>query len=179
MQELDKISFHRCRLPPETPEFPLLCVCTTHCKKHACTYIRHKPKKTPTMITLCQQSLEWKLWSNLTLQVTVFALHLKETTTDEYRTQSKDAKFLSDNSITLAWIQSPSCSFKLFLLSRADEIQSNLDASQWKHILGEVNIANNLWRGLHLQELAGRKRNGPEQRQSQMQKCTQRQCSRS
>lgn len=157
MQELDKISFHRCRLPPETPEFPLLCVCTTHCKKHTCNYIRHKPKK----------------------QVTVFALHLKETTTDEYRTQSKDAKFLSDNSITLAWIQSPSCSFKLFLLSRADEIQSNLDPSQWKHILGEVNIANNLWRGLHLQELTGGKRNGPEQQQSQMQKCTQRQCSRS
>ena len=42
------------------------------------------------------------------------------------------------------------------------EIQSNTDPSQWKHIPGEVNVADDVSRGITVQELNGRWVNGPE-----------------
>lgn len=71
-------------------------------------------------------------------------------------------KFFTDSTITLAWIQSPSRSFKPFVSSRVGEIQSNSDLSQWKHIPSEDNVADDLSRGISVDELQGRWMNGPE-----------------
>ena len=76
--------------------------------------------------------------------------------------QFADVKFFTDSSITLAWIQSPSRSFKPFVSARVGEIQNNLDSSQWKHISGEENVADDVSRGLHVQQLTGRWMNGPQ-----------------
>lgn len=62
----------------------------------------------------------------------------------------------------MAWIQSPSRAFKPFVSSRIGEIQSNSDPSQWKHIPSEVNIADDLSRGITVKELNNRWVNGPE-----------------
>ena len=61
-----------------------------------------------------------------------------------------------------AWLQSPSRSFKPFVSSRVGEIQSNTDPSQWRHIPGEVNVADDVSRGIRVEELNGRWSNGPE-----------------
>ena len=76
--------------------------------------------------------------------------------------QFADVKFFTDSSITLAWIQSPSRSFKPFVSARVGEIQNNSDPSQWKHTTGEENVADDVSRGLHVQQLTGRWMNGPE-----------------
>ena len=59
-------------------------------------------------------------------------------------------------SITLSWLQSPSRSFKPFVSSRVGEIQSNLNPRQWRHIPGEVNVADDVSRGVRVEELNGR-----------------------
>ena len=64
--------------------------------------------------------------------------------------------------ITLAWLQSLSRSFKPFVSSLVGEFQSNSDPSQWRHIPGEVNVADDLSRGIHVENLSERWSNGPE-----------------
>ena len=70
--------------------------------------------------------------------------------------------FLTDSTITLAWIQSPSRNFKPFVSERIGEIQSDTDPSQWRHIPVEDNVADDLSRGITLNELSGRWMKGPE-----------------
>ena len=66
------------------------------------------------------------------------------------------------STVTLAWIQGPSCSFKPFVSPRVGEIQSNSDPNQQKHIPSEDNVADDLLRGIRINELQGRWKNGPE-----------------
>ena len=66
------------------------------------------------------------------------------------------------STVTLAWIQGPSRSFKPFVSPRVGEIQSNSDPNQWKHIPSEDNVADDLSRGIRVNELQGRWKNGPE-----------------
>ena len=98
----------------------------------------------------------------LELQAAVLASRLAKTIVKECTIQFADVKFFTDSSITLAWIQSPSRSFKPFVSARVGEIQNNSDPSQWKHIPGEENVADDVSRGLHVQHLTGRWMNGPE-----------------
>jgi len=80
----------------------------------------------------------------LELQAAVITSRLAKTIVEERAIQFADIKFFTASSITLAWIQSPSRSFKPFVSSRVGEIQSNSDPSQWKHIPGEENVADDL-----------------------------------
>ena len=56
----------------------------------------------------------------------------------------------------------PSRSFKPFVSSRVGEIQSNINPRQWRHIPGEVNVTDDVSRGVRVEELNGRWSNGPE-----------------
>ena len=98
----------------------------------------------------------------LELQAAVLASRLAKTIQQESRLKFKSVKLFTDSSITLAWLQSPSRSFKPFVSSRVGEIQSNTDPSQWRHIPGEVNVADDVSRGIRVEELNGRWSNGPE-----------------
>ena len=42
------------------------------------------------------------------------------------------------------------------------EIQTNTNPSQWRHIPGELNVADDLTRGLKAEQLDGRWQHGPE-----------------
>ena len=77
------------------------------------------------------------------------------------------------STVTLAWIQGPSRSFKPFVSSRVGEIQSNSDPNQWKHIPSEDNVADDLLRGIRINELQGRWKNGPEFLKIQLKKYDQ------
>ncbi|XP_068675562.1 uncharacterized protein [Montipora foliosa] len=78
------------------------------------------------------------------------------------RTNGDKYQLFTDSSIALAWLQSPSRSFKPFVSSRVREIQSNTDPSQWRQFPGEVNVADDVSRGIRVEELNGRWSNGPE-----------------
>ena len=56
----------------------------------------------------------------------------------------------------------PSQSLQAIRVSKVGEIQNNSDPSQWKHIPGIHNAADNVSRGITMQELNGRWKHGPE-----------------
>ena len=99
---------------------------------------------------------------HLELQAAVLASRLAKTIREESRIHFKSVHFFTDSTITLAWIKSPSRAFNLFISARVGEIQSNFEPSQWKHIPGDVNVADDLSRGISIQDLTGRWSDGPE-----------------
>ena len=169
MKELSKITFQRSLCCADASEPPILCVfsdasqdafgtCAYTCQrtsgdKYQVGLIAAKSRVAP----LKQLSVP-----RLELQAAVLASRLAKTIQQESRLQFKSVKLFTDSSITLAWLQSPSRSFKPFVSSRVGEIQSNTDPSQWRHIPGEVNVANAVSRGIRVEELNGRRSNGPE-----------------
>ena len=132
---------------------------------HAHTSARRR-KKTPMEVTFVAAKsrvapLKQLTIPRLELQAAVLASRLAKSILDESRIQFESVKFLTDSTITLAWIQCASRSFKPFVSSRVGEIQSKSDPSQWNHIPSEENVANDLSRGLRVQQLTGRWMNGP------------------
>ena len=169
MKELDRIGFKRCLVPPETPELPVLCVFSDASQEAfgACAYIRQKTKQGTYEVNFVAAKsrvapLKQLTIPRLELQAAVLASRVAKTIVKECTIQFADVKFFTDSSITLAWIQSPSRSFKPFVSARIGEIQNNSDPSQWKHIPGEENVADDVSRGLHVKQLKGRWMNGPE-----------------
>ena len=169
MQELDKIGFKRCLVPSESSELPVLCVFSDASQEAfgACAYIRQRRNEDTYSVNFVAAKsrvapLKQLTIPRLELQAAVLASRLAKTIVEECTIQFADIKLFTDSSITLAWIQSPSRSFKPFVSSRVGEIQSNSDPSQWRHISGEDNVADDLSRGLHVQQLTGRWMNGPE-----------------
>ena len=61
----------------------------------------------------------------------------------------------------LAWIQSHARNYKPFVSSRVGEIQSNSDPAEWRHINGDVNVADDVSRGVAVSELNDRWEHGP------------------
>ena len=89
----------------------------------------------------------------LELQAAVLASHLMKTIQEELRTNFKDVMFFTDNTIVLAWIHSTSGSFRPFVSSRVGKIHGNSNPSQWRHISGEFNVADDISRGIRVQDL--------------------------
>ena len=96
----------------------------------------------------------------LELQAAVLASRLAKTIREESRIHFKSVHFFTDSTITLAWIKSPSRALKPFVSARVREIQNNSEPSQWRHIPGDVNVADDLSRLICVQDLTGRV--GPE-----------------
>ena len=98
----------------------------------------------------------------LELQAAVLASRLAKTIQEESRIKFKDFTFFTDSTIKLAWILSTSGSFRPFVSSRVGVIQGNSNPSQWRHIPGEFNVADDISRGIRVQDLNKRWCNGPE-----------------
>ena len=69
---------------------------------------------------------------------------------------------MSDSRVALAWIQGPSRSYKPFVSSRVGEIQSNSEPSNWSHCPTKHNVADDITRGITIEEMNGRWLKGPE-----------------
>ena len=169
MQELGNVTFARCLLTPGAVEPPLLCVFSDASTEAfgCCAYIRKKnPDSTYEDNLVAAKSrvapLKQLTVPRLELQAAVLASQLAKTIREESRIQFKSVHFFTDSTITLAWIMSPSRAFKPFVSARIGEIQSNSEPSQWRHIPGEVNVADDLSRGISVQDLTGRWSDGPE-----------------
>ena len=169
MQELSNVTFERCLLTAGAVEPPLLCVFSDASTEAfgCCAYIRKKnPDSTYEVKLVAAKSrvapLKQLTVPRLELQAAVLASRLAKTIRKESRIQFKSVHFFTDSTITLAWIKSPSRAFKPFVSARIGEIQSNSTPSQWRHIPGEVNVADDLSRGISVQDLKGRWSEGPE-----------------
>ena len=141
MQELDKIGFKRCLVPSETPELPVLCVFSDASQEAfgACAFIRQKTKQNTSEVKLVAAKSRVAPLKKLTvprleLQAAVLASRLAKTIREESRIHFKSVHFLTDSTITLAWLKSPSRAFKPFVSARVGDIQSNYEPSQWRHI---------------------------------------------
>lgn len=169
MKELNNVSFERCLTADKAVDPPMLCVFADASQDAfgTCAYVRQrKDDNTYSVKFIAAKSrvapLKQLTIPRLELQAAVLATRLAKSIQEETRIQFQDVKFFTDSTITLAWIQSPSRSFKPFVSSRVGEIQSNSDPSQWKHIPSEDNVADDLSRGISVDELQGRWMNGPE-----------------
>ena len=98
----------------------------------------------------------------LELQGAVLASRLCKTIVDESRFQFEKVILFLDSKIVLAWIRSEARRFKPFVSFRVGEIQTNTDPSQWKHIPGEMNVADDVSRGIPVRNLVERWQHGPK-----------------
>ena len=67
-----------------------------------------------------------------------------------------------DSKIVLAWISSEAKRFKPFVSVRVGEIKTKTDPTQWKHVRGEMNIADDVSRGIPVRHLVERWQHGPK-----------------
>ena len=160
MKELNSISFKRALLTADATEEPTLCIFSDASQNAfgACAYIRQETKEGKfdvRFITAKSRVAPLKQLTvpRLELQATVLASRLAKSIQEESRIHFNGVTFFIDSMITLGWIQSPSRNYKPFVSARLGEIQINSNPNQWKHISSEDNVADDLSRGIGVQEL--------------------------
>lgn len=82
----------------------------------------------------------------LELQGAVLATRLYQSIAEDSRVHLKKVVFFTDSNIVLSWILSQAREFKPSVSAFVAEIQSNSDPSQWRHVPGEFNVADNVSR---------------------------------
>ena len=89
----------------------------------------------------------------LELQAAILAARLKGMITNELDLKFHKIYFWSDSSITLQYLHNRSRRFKVFVANRVAELHESSDLSQWFHVSGTDNPADDLTRGLPIHEL--------------------------
>ena len=133
----------------------------------ACAYVRQKKDDDTHAVNFVAAKRRVAPIKHLTiprleLQAAVLASRVAKSIREESRLQFTHVKFFTDSTITLAWTRNLSRSFKPLMSSRVGDIQSATDPKQWNHIPSEDNVANDLSREIHVNELQGRWMNGTQ-----------------
>ena len=171
MKEINNTSIPRCLFVASntSSSAPMLCIFSDASQDAfgACVYIRQEKEDNTVQVRLIGAKsrvapLKQLTIPRLELQAAVLASRLAKSILDETRIKFEKTRYFTDSAIALAWIQSPSRSFKPFVSVRVGEIQSNSDPSLWRHIPSEHNVADDVSRGIPVQELTGRWINGPQ-----------------
>ena len=169
MGDLNHVTFERSLTPEDAIGIPTLCTFSDACNEAfgACAYIRWQTKSnkydTRFIATKSRVApLKPLTIPCLELQAAVLATRLYQSIAEESRLQFEKVTFFSDSNIVLSWIRSQTREFKPFVSARVAEIQSNSDPSQWRHMPGELNVADDVSRGIPAQRLTGRWKQGPE-----------------
>ena len=169
MKDLNHVTFDRCLTPPEAVGSPTLCIFSDASEEAfgACAYIRWQISSTEYDVRFIAAKsrvapLKTLTIPRLELQAAVLASRLYKSITEESRLAFEKAILLSDSKIVISWICNQARSFKPFVSSRIAEIQSNSDPTQWRHVPGELNVADDVSRGIPAKDLNGRWQNGPE-----------------
>ena len=89
----------------------------------------------------------------LELQASVMSVRLLETVKGEQSYEIESCHLWSDSSTVLQWIRSPSRRHPTFVANRVAEIQDCTNVSQWSHVPGQLNVADDGSRGLHAIDL--------------------------
>ena len=89
----------------------------------------------------------------LELQAAVLAVRMNDTIKRELTIDVNDTTFWSDSSTVLKYIRNESRRFHTFVANRVSEIQDTSSPSQWRHVPGKLNPADECTRGLRAVEL--------------------------
>ena len=166
MGDLNHVTFERSLTPEDVIGTPMLCIFSDASNEAfgACAYIRWQTKsnKYDTRLIAAKSTVAPLTIPRLELQAAVLATRLYQSIAEESRLQFEKVTFFSDSNIVLSWIRSQAREFKPFVSARVAEIQSNSDPSQWRHMPGELNVADDISRGIPAQQLTGRWKQGPE-----------------
>ena len=169
LQELNGVTFPRCLTPVDAVGFAMLCVFSDASKQAfgACAYVRwltSNGRYEARFVALKSRVAPLKELTipRLELQAAVLAARLGKSVCEESRLRFEKIVYFTDSRIVLAWIQSQARVYKPFVSARVGEIQNNSDPSQWKHIPGTHNVADDASRGITVQELNERWKHGPE-----------------
>ena len=98
----------------------------------------------------------------LELMASLVASRLAQTICDEFKIKPASVTFWSDSRIVLHWLNSKSVSFKPFVGVRVAKIQSIWDPNFWRFVPTELNPADDLSRGILLEEVDGHWKNGAQ-----------------
>ncbi|XP_068750786.1 uncharacterized protein [Montipora capricornis] len=160
MKSLNGTSFERCLTPPYAVGRPVLCVFSDASEDAfgSCAYARWQLSSGEYDVRFIAAKSRVAPLKRLTiprleLQGAVLASRLCKTIVDESRFQFEKVILFLDSKIVLAWIRSEARRFKPFVSARVGEIQTNTDPSQWKHIPGEMNVADDVSRGIPVRNL--------------------------
>ena len=169
LKELNEVSFPRGLFTLDSIGLPILCIFAdaSECAFGTCAYFRwRKQDGTFEVRFVAAKSrvapLKKLSIPRLELQAALLASRLSKTIQEESRLEFEEIIYFTDSKIVLAWIQSTSRVYKQFVSSRVGEIQRNSDPKQWRHIPSESNVADDVSRGIAVQELNKRWLQGPE-----------------
>ena len=98
----------------------------------------------------------------LELQAAVLASRFGKSILEESRLKFERVRYLSNSRVALAWIQGQSRSYKPFVSARVGEIQDNSRPSEWHHCPTDLNVADDVTKGLSPDQLNGRWFKGPD-----------------
>ena len=87
---------------------------------------------------------------------------LARTICDEFKIKPVSVTFWSDSRIVLHWLNSESVSFKNFVGVCVAEIQSTWNPKYWRFVPTNLNPADDLSRGISLEDIDGCWKNGPQ-----------------
>ena len=169
MLSLNAITFERSLTPPGAVGLPVLCIFSDASNEAfgSCAYARWQKLNGEYDVRFIAAKSRVAPLKRLTiprleLQGAVLASRLCKTIVQESRFQFDKVILFLDSEIVLAWIRSEARKFKPFVSVRVGEIQNNTDPSQWKHIPGELNVADDVSRGISVRSLAERWQHGPK-----------------
>lgn len=159
MEDLNHVTFERSLTPVDAIEVPTLCIFSDASNEAfgTCAYIRWRTgsNKYDTRFIAAKSRvapLKPLTIPRLELQAAVLATRLYQSIAEESRLQFEKVVFFSDSNIVLSWIRSEAREFKPFVSARVAEIQSNSDPSQWRHVPGELNVADEVSRVIPAQK---------------------------
>ena len=169
MTELQNVELERCLTPPLSIQKPILCVFSDASESAfgACVYIRWQLSNgqfETRFVTAKSRVAPLKRLTvpRLELQAAVMATRLNSSVIEELRMTVEKTVFFTDSTIALSWIRSHARSYKPFVSARIGEVQTNSDPSQWRHVPGSLNPADDISRGITVSQLQDRWKTGPE-----------------
>ena len=169
IEELKAIKFERCLTPTNITGKPILCIfCDASMDAFGtCAYFRWEKNDGGFEVRFIAAKsrvapLKQLTIPRLELQAAVLASRLYQTLKEEMTIEWNEVIFMTDSMIALSWIRSRARSLKVFVSTRVGEIQALTDPSEWRHIPGDMNVADDLTRGLKANQLKERWHRGPD-----------------
>lgn len=169
MEHLNNVTFERCLTPQMAKGRPILCIFSDASEDAfgACAYLRwsltNDDEFQVRFVTAKSRVAPLKQLTipRLELQAAVLAARLGRTIMEELTLELEKVIYLTDSTITLSWIKSQARSYKPFVSARIGEIQNLTDPVQWFHVPGEFNVADEVSRGISVNRLKDRWKQGP------------------
>ena len=169
MEGLNGINFDRCYTPADATGAPTLCIFADASGDAfgTCAYARWQLRSGEFDVCLIAAKsrvapIKSLIIPRLELQGAMLASRLLKAIKEETRLNFEQKVFFLDSKIVLAWICSEARRFKSFVSIRVGEIQKSSDPAQWRHVPGELNVADEVSRGIDVECLADKWQRGHE-----------------